>query len=140
MPAVLSIYIEILSISFFIRGRLNRAIRSEECLWNPNSRLHTKLQFSSLKNKKFGKPVQNGRCAVQNVHCAVVLGQIWLHGSNGLEKRSLWWEFPCNWSKIEKTAGKWALEPVCPFPIYHQHSLKSYKLGNIEHFSEEVFF
>ena len=31
---------------------------------------------SILKNKKDGKTVQNVRFAVQNVHCAVMLGQI----------------------------------------------------------------
>ena len=31
--------------------------------------------------------MQNVRRAVQIVHCAVVLGQIWLHQSNGLKKK-----------------------------------------------------
>ena len=41
-------------------------------LRNPNSRLHTKLQLSSLKNKKVGKSVQSTCCAV--VKCALCSG------------------------------------------------------------------
>ena len=37
--------------------------------------LHTKLQLSSLKNKKVEKPVQSARLAVQNVHCAHPISQ-----------------------------------------------------------------
>ena len=39
-------------------------------LRNLNLRLYTKLQLSSLKNKKSWENVQNVHCAVQNVHCA----------------------------------------------------------------------
>ena len=45
-----------------------------ECLQNQNSRLHTKLQLSSFKNKKVGKTARNMRaictlCSAR-VHCA----------------------------------------------------------------------
>ena len=49
------------------------------------------LTFLFFNVEKVGKTVQNARCAVQNVHCAVVLGQIWLCYSNGLRNRSLLW-------------------------------------------------
>ena len=72
-------------------------------LWNLNLISHTKNQLSTLKNKRVGKLVQNARCALQNVHCAVVLGQIWAQGTNGLEKKSLCCEFQYIWSKFEET-------------------------------------
>ena len=61
------------------------------------------LTFLFFNVEKVGKTVQNARCAVQNVHCAVVLGQIWLCYSNGLRNRSLCRKFQYNWSKIEET-------------------------------------
>ena len=47
----------------------------QECSRNPNSRLHTKIQLSSLKDKKVGEKVQSARCAVQNMHCAHPVSQ-----------------------------------------------------------------
>ena len=38
--------------------------RLQECLRNQNSCLHTKLQLSSLKNKKVGKTARNVHCTV----------------------------------------------------------------------------
>ena len=58
---------------------------------------------SILKNKKDGKTVQNVRFAVQNVHCAVMLGQIWWCNSNSLQKRSICLKFQYNRLKIRET-------------------------------------
>ena len=86
LPAFLQFstnFSETLSKCFFFRGSLNRAIRSDlTLLHSAHFALHSahfapkKNQLSTLKNKKDGKPVQNAPCAMQNVHCAVVLGQI----------------------------------------------------------------
>ena len=55
-------------------------------------------KISSLlwKTKKVWKTVKHVRCAVQNVHCAVVLDHIWPGHSKGLEKRCLCWKFQKN--------------------------------------------
>ena len=44
----------------------------QECLRNQNSHLNTKLQLSSLKNKKVGKKVRNvlsAKCTVSTLFC-----------------------------------------------------------------------
>ena len=53
----------------FVKNRVKAKLQK------PYSRLHTKLQLSSLKDKKVVKLVQSARCAVQNVHCAHPVSQ-----------------------------------------------------------------
>ena len=95
-----------------------------ECLGNWNSIPHTKNQLFTLKNKKSWK-------TVQNVHCAVVVGQIWQCHSNCLLKRSLYWKFQKNWSKNK--------ENVCKYPHQLFLSIAPYKSAKTSKKRAKIF-
>ena len=82
LPAFLQFltdYIEIFSKSFFFKGLLNDTIKFDIILRHSTHFALQSAHFSTklyLKNKNDGKTVQNVSFAVQNVHCAVMLGQI----------------------------------------------------------------
>jgi hypothetical protein len=76
-------YIEIFSKCFFFQSRLNDAIKYEITLLHSEhftlQSAHFALFFQQLGKitiKKVRKTVQNVRFVPQNVHCAVLLGQI----------------------------------------------------------------
>ena len=61
--------------------------------------------------------MQNVRCAVQNVHCGVVLGQIWLRHSNRLKNRSLCWKFQKNRLKKKENVREYPHRFFYPLPL-----------------------
>ena len=55
----------------------------QKCLWNPNSRIHTKLQLPSLTNKKVRK---TAHCVLSTAHCAPSAHLLWLKSSKIIYK------------------------------------------------------
>ena len=79
--------------------------KADEHIW-----LHFFCFFLVFEVFSFGPPLET-------MKKKVVLGQIWAHGSNGLEKTSLCWEFHKKRLKIEETAAKCANGPFYAFPL-----------------------
>ena len=109
-------------------------------LWNLNSIPHKKNQLSTLKNKKVGKLVQSARCAVVKCAlCSSVSSDLTAQFKRPREKKLLL-RVSLKLLKNWRNAGKCALEPVCPYPLFKKDaSLSGEPRNGIQKISK-IFF